>query len=331
MSAHWVWTGTDTTCWSRDCQFCQRAKVTRQPCATIQQMPITARRFSHIHLNLVGPLLRSKEGFNHLLTVVDCSSCWLKAFPLESTSTESIADTFVGGWVARFGVPDHITFDRGPQFCSALWAQLSQHLGTLHHLTTAYHPQTNGMAEKSHRQLKDALQACTASADWPSHLPWVLLGLRAAPKEDSCISSAELLYGAPLVLPSQLPGFPELPPVVFHESSRAAPSNIPTRGPSTPKEPQEVPLLLHGASFVYVHHGGAKPPLSPLTAGHLLWFPALQSSLYWILESATSRSAWTDSSPTLDHPSSLRPPPLAVAALLYRWHLQRRHLGWGVV
>ena len=40
-----------------------------------------------------------------------------------------------------------------------------------------------------------------------------------------------------------------------------------------------------------------------------------------------SRSAWTDSSPTLGHLSSLQPPPLAVAALLYQWLLQRRHLG----
>ena len=42
MSARWVWTGmsTDITLWSRDCQFCQRAKVTRQPRATVQQMPI---------------------------------------------------------------------------------------------------------------------------------------------------------------------------------------------------------------------------------------------------------------------------------------------------
>ena len=65
---------TDITRWSRDCQFCQRAKVTRQLRAAVQQMPIPARRFSHIHLDLVGPLPRSKEGFNHLLTVVDRSS-----------------------------------------------------------------------------------------------------------------------------------------------------------------------------------------------------------------------------------------------------------------
>ena len=66
---------TDITRWCRDCQFWQLAKVTRQPHAAIQQMPIPVRRFSHIHLDLVGPLPRSKEGFNHLLTVGDHSYC----------------------------------------------------------------------------------------------------------------------------------------------------------------------------------------------------------------------------------------------------------------
>jgi hypothetical protein len=46
-----------------------------------------------------------------------------------------------------------------------------------------------------HRRLKDALKARLAGPDWPLHLPWVLLGLRAAPREDSGVSAAELVYG----------------------------------------------------------------------------------------------------------------------------------------
>jgi hypothetical protein len=63
------------------------------------------------------------------------------------------------------------------------------------------HPQSNGMVERVHRQIKDALCARGSVPAWHSHLPWVLLGLRAAPKEDSAISSAELVTGTPLVLP----------------------------------------------------------------------------------------------------------------------------------
>ena len=76
VSVRWVWTGmsTDITPCSRNCQFCQQAKVTLQPLASVQQMPILARQLSHIHLDLVGPLPRSKEGFNH------CSRWWTTLF-----------------------------------------------------------------------------------------------------------------------------------------------------------------------------------------------------------------------------------------------------------
>ena len=59
------------------------------------------------------------------------------------------------------------------------------------------------MVERFHRQHKDALRARQATTDWPAHLPWALLGLRAAPKEDSGVSSAEMLYGVPLRLPAE--------------------------------------------------------------------------------------------------------------------------------
>ena len=89
MSSRWLWAGraADTSRWCRDCQRCQMAKVTKQPRAAVQPLAIPARRFTHLHLNLVGPLPRSAEGYNHILTIVDRSSRWLEAIPLSSTTT----------------------------------------------------------------------------------------------------------------------------------------------------------------------------------------------------------------------------------------------------
>ena len=139
--------------------------------------------------------------------------------------------------MARFGVLDHLTSNLGLQFCSALWSELLLRWGITHHLTTTYHPQENVIFEQAHCQLKDTLRARIAGSDWASHLPWVLLGLWVAPKEDSSLSSAELVYGAPLVMPGQLPGIPESPPVVFQEAVRAAPSHLAGRSPGLPQPP----------------------------------------------------------------------------------------------
>ncbi len=108
-------------------------------------------------------------------------------------------------------MPATVTTDRGRQFSLAVWSTVYQRLNIQHIETTAYHPQSNKMVKRTHRQLKDVLRARLAGPRWPEHLPWVLFGLRAVPKEDSGLSSAKLVFGMPLTLPCQLLAVPETP------------------------------------------------------------------------------------------------------------------------
>ena len=104
-----------------------------------------------------------------------------------------------------------MTSDRGTQFTSEIWTELCSCIGIKHSPTTAYHPQANRMVERYHRQLKDALRACLAGAYWYHHLPWVLLGLHSALKEDYAVSSVEMVYGSPITLPGQFLDAPDPP------------------------------------------------------------------------------------------------------------------------
>jgi len=116
----------------------------------------------------------------YLLTIIDRSTRWVEAVPLRNMEASTCTDAFIANWVARFGVPGTVTTDRGTQFTSALWSSTCTSLGIKHVLTTAYHPQSNGMVERVHRQIKDSLRARGAGPTWHSHLPWELMGLRAA-------------------------------------------------------------------------------------------------------------------------------------------------------
>ncbi|GFV94621.1 uncharacterized protein TNCV_3826881 [Trichonephila clavipes] len=68
--------------------------------------------------------------------------------------------------------------------------------------TTSYHPCSNGMIERVHRQFKASLMFHTNSS-WFEALPVVILGIRSVFKEDLQSSSAELVYGEPLRLPGE--------------------------------------------------------------------------------------------------------------------------------
>ena len=217
MSAKFVWHGLakDVRAWARACVACQTAKVHRHNKAPLQRIEKPSARFTHVHIDLVGPLPASK-GHTHLLTVVDRFTRWPEAIPLSSTDTAAIGTAFAMHWIARFGVPTDITSDRGAQFTSDVWNAVAQSLGARLHRTTAYHPQSNGLVERFHRSLKAALRARLTSPAWMEELPWVMLGLRTAPKEELGVSVAEMVYGAPLTVPGSFVGPASSPEAAEH-------------------------------------------------------------------------------------------------------------------
>lgn len=199
----WPKMRSDIARWSRACQRCQRSKIHRHTVTPTGTFLAPDARFRHVHIDLVGPLPPS-NGFTHILTCIDRFTRWPVAVPLSNTTSEAVAQKFLEAWISHYGVPSTITTDRGPQFQSALFRDLTQLLGAEHIKTTAYHPSSNGLVERFHRQLKAAVIAHGNTHNWVDSLPFVLLGIRCTLKEDLGCSSAELVYGSTIRLPGEL-------------------------------------------------------------------------------------------------------------------------------
>ena len=203
LKQKFIWHGItkDAKSWTRSCLACQRSKIFRHTESGVGTFQQPKRRFSHIHVDIVGPLPPS-EGHRYLFTIIDRSTRWPEAVPMKDATAHSCVTALLSQWISRFGLPDDITSDRGPSFTSQIWTSLARLLGTTVHHTTAYNPESNGMIERFHRTLKAALMSRCSSSDWVSQLPWVLLGLRTTPKEGMDVSSAEMVYGDPLHVPA---------------------------------------------------------------------------------------------------------------------------------
>jgi len=165
----------------------------------IVPFPTAERRFGHIHIDLVG-LLPSSNGNKYLLTCIDRYTRWPA---LQNMSAHAVAVTLVNQWFSRFGLPDIVTTDQGRQFEADLFRALSETFGIQHARTSPYHPQANGMVERLHRTLKDALTTLE-SIHWSTKLPLVLLALRSTVKSDVGLAPAGMVYGTTLRLPGEL-------------------------------------------------------------------------------------------------------------------------------
>lgn len=266
----WPNINRDTNNWARTCIPCQKSKTHRHTQTTHESFNVPTGRFEHVHMDLVGPLPIS-EGNSYLLTIVDRFTRWPEAYGLPDMTAYTVAKTFVAHYISRFGVPARITTDQGPQFESKLFLELTKLLGVHRIRTSPYHPQSNGLVERFHRQLKDSLRARANNEHWNSELPIILLGIRAAVKEELKCSPAELVYGHTLRLPGEFFVSEETDCVdhnaLIEKLRNTMQSLIPKPPRSSDKKCIFVPKDLLTCDFVFVRNDRIKPSLAPTYDG----------------------------------------------------------------
>ncbi|XP_026451403.1 uncharacterized protein LOC113351675 [Papaver somniferum] len=136
-------------------------------------LPIPEQAWEHISMDFILGLPKSK-GREVILVIVDKFTKFRHFIALIHPYTAaSVAKVFIDTVFKLYGLPKSIVSDRYVVFVRNFWQALFSRLGTSLHLSSAYHPQTDGQTERVNDCLETYLRCMTnfKPSKWVTWLP----------------------------------------------------------------------------------------------------------------------------------------------------------------
>lgn len=153
------------------CPECMLSKVPKgRQQGELHPIPPGKRPFEIIHLDHIGPFIKSTSGNNHILVLVDNLTKYVKLYAVRRYDTDSVLKC-LKSFVLLHGLPKKIISDRGTAFTSKRFETYCESGGIKHTLISVRHPQSNGQVERVNSTLVPVLQAnMTNERDWDKKL-----------------------------------------------------------------------------------------------------------------------------------------------------------------
>lgn len=149
----------------RNCATCQRYKSEHlHPVGLLLPLPVPSAVWADIGMDFVEALPKV-GGKSVILTVVDRFSKQCHFIPLgHPYSAESVAQAFYTEIVRLHGIPQSIVSDRDPVFTSLFWKELMRLAGIKLHMSSAFHPQSDGQTEAANKVIIMYLRCFTGDS-----------------------------------------------------------------------------------------------------------------------------------------------------------------------
>jgi transposase InsO family protein len=191
----------------KTCASCQRRG---KPKRTEPLHPIPVGEiFDRWGMDIVGPISETRQGNKYIIVATEYLTKWPEAQAIPDTKAKTVAKFFYEQVICRYGAPKVILTDQGSSFANELIDSLCEVMGSKHKLSTAYHPQTNGLTERFNKTLCETIAKYILQYDreWDQFVQSALFAYRTKIQSSTKFDPFFLMYGrkakTPLTMKAQ--------------------------------------------------------------------------------------------------------------------------------
>lgn len=203
----WPKLKSDVAKFCNACIVCQLVGKPNQtpPKAPLRPIVVPEEPFSHVVMDCVGPLPRTKSGNIYLITMMCITTRYPEAFAVRNIRAKTVVARMLQ-FFSTFGLPRVVQTDNGTNFKSDVFEQFCKEHGITHKVSSPYHPQSQGVIERFHLTLKQMLKTSCESSHtfWDENLPYVLFAAREGLQSSLGCSPFELVFGHKVRGPLQM-------------------------------------------------------------------------------------------------------------------------------
>jgi len=139
--------------------------------------------FQVTSMDITGPYPLTTRKNRFMLTFADQFSRYVEALPIPDQTAEVCVRVYATEIVTRNGSGSKLVTDKGSAFMSAFFQETCKILGIRRINTSAYHPSSNGLAERLHRTLDTGMSHFmnSSNTNWEVVVQFFLMAYRATP------------------------------------------------------------------------------------------------------------------------------------------------------
>lgn len=163
ISKKYIWKGMEAQIreYVVTCDTCQRVNSNSVNIRS-EMTPVTIPKYPMKQIGVdIKTLPETEDGYKYFVLAVDYFTKYVEARALKDKSADSVARFIFEDIICRYSCTVNIQInDQGREFVSSISDKLHSLIGVKQRVTSAYHPQANGLTERNNRTIGERLVKC---------------------------------------------------------------------------------------------------------------------------------------------------------------------------